>query len=644
MPESVSPVVAALSCGALPQGTITAAAQVNQYTFDGQAGRIVTMTLTDTAGFTFTSAAVTLFAPSGASVASFLANSQQQITLPETGTYLMQVMAGNLAGTGTYNLGLVCRNPAAPVIAALSCGALPQGTITAAAQVNQYTFDGQAGRIVTMTLTDTADFTFTSAAVTLFAPSGASVVSFLANSQQQITLPETGTYVMQVMAGNLAGTGTYNLGLVCRNPAAPVIAALSCGALPQGAITAAAQVNQYTFDGQAGRIVTMTLTDTAGFTFTSAAVTLFAPSGASVVSFLANSQRQITLPETGTYLMQVMAGNLAGTGTYNLGLVCRNPAAPVIAALSCGALPQGTITAAAQVNQYTFDGQAGRIVTMTLTDTADFTFTSAAVTLFAPSGASVVSFLANSQRQITLPETGTYLMQVMAGNLAGTGTYNLGLVCRNPASPVIAALSCGALPQGTITAAAQVNQYTFDGQAGRIVTMTLTDTAGFTFTSAAVTLFAPSGASVASFLANSQQQITLPETGTYLMQVMAGNLAGTGTYNLGLVCRNPAAPVIAALSCGALPQGTITAAAQVNQYTFDGQASRIVTMTLTDTADFTFTSAAVTLFAPSGASVVSFLANSQRQITLPETGTYVVQLMAGNLAGTGTYNLGLVCP
>ena len=53
---------------------------------------------------------------------------------------------------------------------------------------------------------------------TLFAPSGAPVVSFVAQGQQQITLSESGTYVVQVRANNFAGTGTYNLGLVCLSP------------------------------------------------------------------------------------------------------------------------------------------------------------------------------------------------------------------------------------------------------------------------------------------------------------------------------------------------------------------------------------------------------------------------------------------
>jgi hypothetical protein len=52
----------------------------------------------------------------------------------------------------------------------------------------------------------------------VFAPSGKLVVGFNANGQQQLTLAETGTYVVQVQAGNLVTTGTYSLGLQCLSP------------------------------------------------------------------------------------------------------------------------------------------------------------------------------------------------------------------------------------------------------------------------------------------------------------------------------------------------------------------------------------------------------------------------------------------
>ena len=73
-----------------------------------------------------------------------------------------------------------------------------------------------------------------------------------------------------------------------------------------------------------GATVDLTLVDTGGFGAYGQAVaaTVFAPSGANVVTFQANTQKSLTLPETGTYVVRINANDLVGTGTFNVGLTC----------------------------------------------------------------------------------------------------------------------------------------------------------------------------------------------------------------------------------------------------------------------------------------------------------------------------------
>ncbi len=354
-------------------------------------------------------------------------------------------VAGGYTASLTVNNGIATSAPASVTITAIpvvtglmSCGDIMSGSITAAAQVDTYRFAGAANAIVTLSLADTGGFDIHSIAnvfANVYAPSGKSVVSFGANGQQQLTLAETGTYVVQVNAGNLTTTGTYKLGLVCRSPTAQPSTAMSCGSLLQGSIATQAQVDQYTFAGAANDIVTLSLADTGGFDIHSIAnvfANVYAPSGKSVVSFGANGQQQLTLAETGTYVVQVNAGNLTTTGTYKLGLVCRSPTAQPSTAMSCGSLLQGSVATQAQVDQYTFAGAANDIVTLSLADTGGFDIHSIAnvfANVYAPSGKSVVGFGANGQQRLTLAETGAYVVQVNAGNLVTIGTYSLGLIC-----------------------------------------------------------------------------------------------------------------------------------------------------------------------------------------------------------------------
>src|SRR5207247_1870451 len=120
------------------------------------------------------------------------------------------------------------------------------------------------------------------------------VTTFDANSQQQLTLPETGTYVIQIRSNFFVGTGSYSLGLECLLPTSPVDATLACGTLlSDRRIDASAQVDQITFSGQANERKTLTLT-ASGFPFQLTSIPTRRSSDAVVVTtFDANSQQQL---------------------------------------------------------------------------------------------------------------------------------------------------------------------------------------------------------------------------------------------------------------------------------------------------------------------------------------------------------------
>ena len=631
-----------LQCGNLVSDTIDFTGEVHQYTFNGQASQKVTLTAS-ASGFPFqVTATVKIFLPSGGVLDMFNANGQRQLTLLETGIYVIQVSASNLVSTGTYGLGLECLLPTSSVDQPLVCGSLYAGSIDASAKVDQRTFSGQANQKVTLTF-GAGGFPFqVTATATVFSPTAMEVITFNANSQQQLMLPESGTYVIQVRASNFVSTGTYSLGLECLLPTSPVDQALVCGSLYAGTIDAVAKVDQFTFFGQANDKVTLTL-GAGNFPFqVTATATVFSPTIMEVITFNANSQQQLMLPESGTYVIQVRASNFVSTGTYSLGLECLLPTSPVDQALVCGSLYAGTIDASAKVDQLTFSGQANQNVTLTL-GAGGFPFqVTATATVFSPTGGEVIRFNANSQQQLMLPESGTYVIQVRASNFVSTGTYSLGLECLLPPSPVDP-LVCGSLYAGTIDASAKVDQLTFSGQANQKVTLTF-GAGGFPFqVTATATVFSPTGVEVIRFNANSQQQLMLPESGTYVIQVRASNFVSTGTYSLGLECLLPTSPVDQALVCGSLFAGTIDASAKVDQITFSGQANQKVTLTF-GAAGFPFqVTATATVFSPTAMEVITFNANSQQQLMLPESGTYVIQIRTSNFVSTGTYSLGLEC-
>ena len=322
----------------------------------------------------------------------------------------------------------------------LACGGLTSGSITAAGEIDRYSFSGAAGQIISVALASTAGFTHMSsrsATLTLLAPSGAVVGTLRTNSQVNFTLPASGTYIMQVAASNRTMTGSYNLNVECL---VPVFGAdlVTCGVLTSGRIDVPAEVDQFSFAGQSGQILSVALAGTGGFTHQSsrsAVVKVFAPSGQLVVSFLTNSQRHFVLPATGTYVMQVSANNVTMTGSYNLNVECLLPTpSPDAVLLTCGALSAGTIDQAGEADLYSLTGQSGGVISLTFNAAGGFVNNpansrSAELTVFGPSGTPVGTTRSGRQASFSLLETGLHVIRVGATNIVTTGSYTLALGC-----------------------------------------------------------------------------------------------------------------------------------------------------------------------------------------------------------------------
>jgi hypothetical protein len=144
------------------------------------------------------------------------------------------------------------------------------------------------------------------------------------------------------------------------------------------------------------------------------------------------------------------------------------------------------------------------------------------------------------------------VMPTFVADIAGAYTAQLivndGVLDSTPDSVMITTrerepgeLFCGDLVSGSIDESGETDQFTFSGQAGDVILLTLTQTAGFPGSNVVpqLTLFSPSLEVVDTFNANTQQQITLPASGTYTIRVRANNLVSTGSYNLGLECLQP---------------------------------------------------------------------------------------------------------
>ena len=258
----------------------------------------------------------------------------------------------------------------------LTCGQPVAGEISAAGEVDTFTFAGEVGDVVTVSLWTTAatDPGF-SARADVFAPGGATIVSNVSGLTDLPALTTAGTYTVRVrdyyFYGNRRGEDTVEL--QWRAPAARAcgMTTLTCGAPVPGAIAHVGETKVYTFAGEVGDVVSVSLWTTqatdSGF---SARADVFAPGGATIVSNVSGLTDLPALTTAGTYTVRVCDYYFYGNrrGEYTVELQWRAPAARAcgMTTLTCGAPVPGAIAHVGETKVYTFAGEVGDVVSVSL--------------------------------------------------------------------------------------------------------------------------------------------------------------------------------------------------------------------------------------------------------------------------------------
>jgi len=169
-----------------------------------------------------------------------------------------------------------------------------------------------------------------------------------------------------------------------------------------------------------------------------------------------------------------------------VGLVClflTGSALAQITPLAFGETVLAGISGLAETDAYTFDGQAGDLIRIRMSDgsIAGFSIDNS-IQLFNPAGVELGSVVAEVEAvlDITLPVAGTYL--ILASDLGADQTFSYSIHLQrlnNPGSTVPLAFFETVL--AGISGLAETDAYTFDGQAGDRMRIRMSDgsTAGF---------------------------------------------------------------------------------------------------------------------------------------------------------------------
>jgi len=374
--------------------------------------------------------------------------------------------------------------------------------------------------------------------------------------------------------------------------AAGTCASIACGASISGSVPLGTS-DCRDFSGTAGEVVSIAIDSTAGGAF-SPRWTLLAPGGGSVGAGSFPDQRELTLPATGSYTIQVTDNGNDTAGAYTLTYVVVSDApASCAAAIACGATIESALGTASESDTYAFDAEAGEIATITSGETA--AGLNACWELYGPAGTSLAN--ACVQGTVTLPDTGSYTIRVFDNGDNNTGPYALSFAVVSPtASRCATAIACGQNPTPMISPRTNLDTFalttTLDSEGVRIVTTG----AGGAF-NPCWTVFAAPGAGPTPAGTPTpvcgQGDVLLPHAGTHVIRVSDAGDDATGPYGLGVVCLGTATP-----SPTATPTLSATPTLTPSPTETPTATSETPTPTATSTPDVTATTTATATTTP----------------------------------------------
>ena len=188
--------------------------------------------------------------------------------------------------------------------------------------------------------------------------------------------------------------------------------------------------------------------------------------------------------------------------------------------IGCGRTINSSIGFAGQTDTYTFTAKAGETVTILALGQS----LNAVGDVYSPAETRIGSATNNFTGPLNLTTSGTYTIRVHADNSVATGAYGISLTfltgrCGTP-------LIWGLPASNTVASLAEVDSYTFSGNAGETVVISAS---GSNF-SAAAFVSGPTGTIFANWV-NGTTTLHLAITGTYTVGIYSFYIGGAGSYS-----------------------------------------------------------------------------------------------------------------
>jgi RHS repeat-associated protein len=378
------------------------------------------------------------------------------------GQPVVVTVGGQLQSEGTFTVaaGLVGINPSLD-------GTPASVTISSSGQSAPLIFYGNAGQIVSSLFSNYAfpNGTWDRVTLSIVRSDGATIGSsdIYSNSifgtklfEPPITLPSTDIYTLRITPSS-GSTGSASLRLWLFSDKT---ATITSGVPVPAANSIPGQKNILTFNGTAGQLASVLLTDfnipAPGINIDVVTVSILKPDGSTLISTNMYSccggryfQNSVMLPQTGTYkLVFDPQGGLTGSATVGLWLFQNQ-----VGTITPGNPTASSINIPGQLDLRSFFGGAGQTASLLLTDfnypTQGINIDVTTVSILNPDGTTLVSTGMYSccggkyyQGPVTLPTAGTYTVVIAPQNgVTGSSTVLLTM-----SSPKLVTMTAGLTP------------------------------------------------------------------------------------------------------------------------------------------------------------------------------------------------------
>jgi hypothetical protein len=302
----------------------------------------------------------------------------------------------------------------------------------------------------------------------------------------------------------------------------------------------------------------------------------------------------------------------------------------------------GNIEAGGAVDSYSFEAEAGDVAILDVLEgrAGDFRWR-----LEAPGGTALFDGL-YVDRSAELLETGTYTLSVRGSTATTVGTYSFRLLLTPPAEEFTIGFGdkvSDGVPEpgaGDLEGPGAVDRYLFEGTAGQVAIL---DALTGSTNEVRWSLHAPDGAEIFdAFYVD--QEVTLPQAGTYTLTVSGLSITRFGVYSFQLL---DVPPPIDQFPIGfgdtvsdGVPEpgaGNLEGPGAADRYLFDGTADQVAIL---DALTGSTNEVRWSLHAPDGAEIFDAFYVDQ-EVTLPQTGTYTLTVSGQSITSFGVYSFEL---